>query len=454
MNIRNNIKNLKYKILFIICIILLGLSTVLASQYKIKQKPFTVMIYMNASDLESNGRSEGTINILKMLAADIDEKNINVILEIGGTKKWTNTYGLDFAFRKKGKFNPPYIEDILPESDQKLPSWFGKEVNPNKNIRYKVEKGDLKQLKSLEKRNMGEPDTLSSFINYGMENFPAEKYALVFWGHGHVPIKGFAYDENFENDTLTLLETITAFENSKVKDEKLDFILFDACYMANVEVAYTFKDYAYYLVASQDTSNFGTAYNKWLRELSLNPYAPTEEITKNICDSYQNMRTTYNEWELSMGNDYLDELPQTFSVIKLDQIAEVVDQIEKLFSKQESYNEKMFDQLVQQAISRTSFVKDTEVNLMDARDFCDQFEKQINNSTTIKGLRRALSKAVVYNTAKSNEVITSGLSIYMPRYTIDTDVVIQEQLELYKQFAFAPSYTQYIEKVIHSQNNK
>ncbi|HND49516.1 MAG TPA: clostripain-related cysteine peptidase, partial [Anaerolineales bacterium] len=33
-------------------------------------------------------------------------------------------------------------------------------------------------------RNMGDPQTLIDFVSYTKANYPADHYALIFWGHG------------------------------------------------------------------------------------------------------------------------------------------------------------------------------------------------------------------------------------------------------------------------------
>ena len=72
------------------------------------------------------------------------------------------------------------------------------------------------------------------------------------WDHGGGSVSGFGYDENNpdEEDTLTLKEIKKALKNI---DEKLEFIGFDACLMSNFELAYTIKDKAKYLIASEET---------------------------------------------------------------------------------------------------------------------------------------------------------------------------------------------------------
>lgn len=42
---------------------------------------------------------------------------------------------------------------------------------------------------------MGQPSTLSDFINWGVSEFPARKYAIILWDHGS-SINGFGKDLN------------------------------------------------------------------------------------------------------------------------------------------------------------------------------------------------------------------------------------------------------------------
>jgi hypothetical protein len=53
-----------------------------------------------------------------------------------------------------------------------------------------------------------DPKTVSDFIIWGMTEFPAKKYAIIFWDHGS-GVNGFGRDILFNNDTLTLDEINT-----------------------------------------------------------------------------------------------------------------------------------------------------------------------------------------------------------------------------------------------------
>ena len=101
--------------------------------------------------------------------------------------------------------------------------------------------------------NMGDPLTLSSFLNYGFDFFPADSYSLILWDHGGGPVLGYGVDENFR-DLLTLDELSEALEDSVgAHMTKLEWIGFDACLMSSLEVASVLAPYANYMIASQET---------------------------------------------------------------------------------------------------------------------------------------------------------------------------------------------------------
>ena len=62
MDFIKRLKSIKYKVILILFVAILGLTTALAQQRPNAPKPYTVMVYMNPSDLESGGFSEGSIN--------------------------------------------------------------------------------------------------------------------------------------------------------------------------------------------------------------------------------------------------------------------------------------------------------------------------------------------------------------------------------------------------------
>ena len=98
--------------------------------------------------------------------------------------------------------------------------------------------------------NTASTETLVQTLDKVMREYPAESYGLVLWSHGTawLPsdlssyLRSFGQDGNDEMEINDLAAALSGYH--------FDFILFDACYMASVEVAYAFRTCADYIIAS------------------------------------------------------------------------------------------------------------------------------------------------------------------------------------------------------------
>jgi hypothetical protein len=98
---------------------------------------------------------------------------------------------------------------------------------------------------------MTKPDTLSGFIQWCAQNFPANRNMLIFWDHGGGSVSGYGYDQKFPRPVPCPWAGIdTALAAGGVK---FDFIGFDACLMATMETALMTSQYADYLIGSEET---------------------------------------------------------------------------------------------------------------------------------------------------------------------------------------------------------
>ena len=133
-------------------------------------------------------------------------------------------------------------------------------------------------------RNTGDPATLTEFLDWARATFPAERYGLVLWNHGG-GLEGVAWDQSSRGDRLTLGELRTAIERSAIGG--LDFLGFDACSMAMVEVASEVRELARVMVASQDLEpGPGWAYDRWLRSLVEDPRIEPVSLGRAAVESY------------------------------------------------------------------------------------------------------------------------------------------------------------------------
>lgn len=114
-----------------------------------------------------------------------------------------------------------------------------------------VGQGTFTELADLGDTNTGDPAVLADFITQAFTENPADHYGLVISDHG-ASWPGIGPDDSF-GDSLELTELQTALAEGLAGAgvERLDVIGFDACLMANYEVASAMAPYADRMIASQ-----------------------------------------------------------------------------------------------------------------------------------------------------------------------------------------------------------
>ena len=173
----------------------------------------TIMVYMLGTDLESRG-GMATADLNEMVYANVSDK-VNIIVETGGTKKWQNNV-----------------------------------ISSTTNQRYKVtSEGVIRLEDNLGRKSMVDPDTLTDFIKYASDKFPADRNILVMWDHGGGSLTGYGYDEYVPGDHMTLDEISDALTAAGTT---FDIIGFDACLMGTLETAMVLEPHADYMIASEE----------------------------------------------------------------------------------------------------------------------------------------------------------------------------------------------------------
>lgn len=160
--------------------------------------------------------------------------------------------------------------DRISGHDSSFGGWTG--VN-----RYLVSQGTeptvAEAVLACGEMNMGAASTLSGFINWGLQNYPANHYMLVLWDHG-ANWEGVCVDDSSSYDILTPNELATAFATVRATHPgfTFDVIGFDACVMSSLEVYYEIYGYADYFIASQlNEPAPGWNYAMGLGALASNP---------------------------------------------------------------------------------------------------------------------------------------------------------------------------------------
>lgn len=171
--------------------------------------------------------------------------------------------------------------------------------------------------------NSGDPETLRLVMEWMSANSPSQSYGLVFWSHGDAwlpakaPQRSICIDNErngYSNsgakmDIDAVAEVLAAFP-------RLEFIMFDACFMQAVEVAYELRRVARYVIASPaEIPNPGAPYERMVKpffSIPFNAEAVVDEYYRFYNDSvmsvFGNGPDRYGVSLSAIHCDYLDDL--------------------------------------------------------------------------------------------------------------------------------------------------
>ncbi len=144
-------------------------------------------------------------------------------------------------------------------------------------------------LAEFPKVDMGDYRSVIDFAKWAKTAYPAKKYMLIIWNHGAGWIKGpvsaargISYDdETGHNVTTPQLGTILKEIGG------VDVYGSDACLMQMAEVVYELKDYAKFIVGSEETEpGDGYTYDTFLAPVAARPAMGAEELARLTVDAY------------------------------------------------------------------------------------------------------------------------------------------------------------------------
>ena len=374
---------------------------------KVADKNFTVMVYIVGSNLESRyGAATNDIN--EMIGAGLDFTRNNLLIYTGGSKRWTSD------------ISNTYNSIINMENGEEL------EVTAQ----------------TSETADMGAADTLAEFINYCTVNFPASHYGLVLWDHGAGPLWGYGSDELYDNDSLLLEELRGAMDKTEFAgDKKLDFVGFDACLMGSIENAVLWKDYAQYLVGSEELeSGRGWDYS-FLSTLNETDDART--IVSAIVSAYENY---YKENKSEFFNPDV-----TLAAMDLSRTDDLLQSANALFAAMDRGIEEGEYAQINRARARTKAFglgaasgKENAFDLLDLKDLAGNVMELYPEES--RGVNEALDRMIVGSTA--NVTGANGVSIYLPGDNLELYGISAELTE--EDSALSQEYSNFVTSYMDS----
>ena len=396
---------------------------------------WTVMFYLCGADLESKyGYATGNLeeiaqcehhtSILGEIAreygdhvddADVHQPGqVNVVIQTGGSLTW----------RARGEMNMDIASD-------RLQRWY---YDADTQVAAPEQAGEKFQLRQeLPLASMADPETLRDFVRWSAETYPAQKYALVLWGHGG-GARGIFIDELFDEDMMTLGELHDALIDA---DVMLEAVLFDACLMANFNTAWSIVDNTRWMCASEEVvAGKGTAIGDWLQRLYYMPECDGERLCRWICDMTQ---TKYaNE-----DNEQARQL-MTWSVIDMSQLPRVENAIGRFYAMlgQVYARYPRLMSLYAQRIMRAESFGGFDDNLYDLADiFYDIEMTKAVDMDIQRDMLDALTDAITYSVRGMGRSAARGLSFC---YAVDFD---KEELEAFSKANTNPYYLAFLDAI-------
>ncbi len=237
-------------------------------------KAWTFLVYLDGdNDLESAGIGD----FLEMASVGSGD-DVNIVLQFDRIPGEDSRYG-DWTDTRRGLVMPGDVPDAT----------WGTNIG---------------------EADMGDPNTLSEFVNWAIAMYPADHYALVLWNHGG----GWRSATTGEKGKVSLVKGIcwddtngTYLENREVREaladvpQNLDLVGYDACLMAMLEVAHEVKDEADVFVSSEQTEpGDGWPYHTILADLVANPTWTALDLGADIAFRYDE---SYGGWETQSAID-------------------------------------------------------------------------------------------------------------------------------------------------------
>lgn len=365
-----------------------------------QQKEWTIIIYLDGSDLES-GSEAGTNDIYEMMDAG-NTSNVNVVVLTGGANK---------------------------EEWHEIQSW-------------EIENGEQYSTGFQAANNaMSDPQNLTAFIDWAVSQYPADKYVLDLWNHG-MDIRGYGHDENTDQHiTVPQLKNAIGATSFIQGGNKFELLGFDACLMATLEVQSTLQPYAHYFVGSEETEpGHGWNYTPIITAMENGSVFDGASLGTVIVDGFKAQAIDWGTSNVTLG------------VMDMSKIPAVVSALETLFSKIETEGKvRSLQQARAMAEEYSKAIRDpwNSEDMVDLGDLMKKL-KVVDSSLAAEAdaVLSAVLSSVIYNDSDDTRPHATGISLFLPHNKLEDDNALYTALDDdYSPIDFSSSIKAFISNV-------
>ncbi len=286
-----------------------------------------------------------------------------------------------------------------------------------------IQDGAIQQQGATTVEDSGDPRTLIKALSWAVTNYPSEHVVVDLWNHGSGSLnrvmrkqRGVCYDDSTGHfltdiDYKNALDTIVTHY---LHGRKIDIVCFDACLMADIEVAFTLQHYADFAVSSQQTVP-GPGYNY---TDVINTLA---HVSPSALDFAKAMVQSYERYYQNSGQSY------TLSAVDLSKLPTTVAATNTLATLLNALLKNDGQKKIANGISAAAHNKNipvfAEPTYMDLYEFCSNLYIQAGHyglshgdeqklKTVARNCMASITHAVVANTHSRDLLNAKGLSIY------------------------------------------
>ncbi|MDQ7826629.1 MAG: clostripain-related cysteine peptidase [Candidatus Eremiobacteraeota bacterium] len=305
--------------------------------------------------------------------------------------------------------------DVGPKPNPMDNTWQGarsyyvnKDDTPNKiNSELIAEYGDHV--------DMSDPKTLTKYVVDAVGKFPADHVCLVLNDHGG----GFtgAMSDETDGNFMSVPQIRDALDKAQeVTGKKIDIIGFDACLMAEAEVAYELKDKANIMLAAEESEGGpGWTYNSMLGGENISQAIKTAQ--EAMIHKINVGPEEFAKIVVNVNKQHNEDIP-TFSAVNLNKMDAFKDSLNEFAKTVRKSGDK---ESVKAAIQGAENYGGGWTPYKDIRDVGHLADNLIANAKdpALKGAAEKMAKAVK-DVVIANEVNpqshpkSQGISVYAP----------------------------------------
>ena len=240
-------------------------------------------------------------------------------------------------------------------------------------------------------RDLGDRQTLIDFVTWTKSNYPADHYALVFWGHGWNWHPGYVMRDDTNDDTLD-------YEEEKAAIPALGFIDvvgYDGCNMSSIEIFNLWHGHATAVTGSQEWVGWeGLQYDLVLEQLAANPSMTADQVAAAFAQSASEDKT----WSAVAVDS------------RLDTLLTAVDNLAVALNAGLAKNRKQYDQAF--TATRNFWQAPMDKDLYDMAYELNNKVTDANVKAKSQAVMNAFSSVILYERHVNAYAEVHGITIY------------------------------------------